>query len=226
MTEPERGNAFLYVLIAIVLFAGLTFVLSRTGGQKDASSDLAEGQATIDANTILSYAASAANTVSQLDLGGIAADQLDFTLPSDAAFNTPPLGKKFFHPSGGGLNYKALPATAVASSGGGLAPGYYIGRFNNVEWTPTTAQDVIFVAHEISQKVCAAINTKITGSETIPAIGGGSTIEDVLIDDSLHGGSNADFMVANCAACEEKPALCVSGGARTIYTFYSLLVVE
>jgi hypothetical protein len=79
------------------------------------------------------------------------------------------------------------------------------------------------LAHEISESVCKAINTKITGSDTVPALAGASS-QDLLVDDSLHGGSNANFMVVNCAACDEKPALCVSSGGT--YTFYSVLVAD
>lgn len=223
MNLSQAGNAFLYVLIAIILFAGLAFTLSRSGSQRDPAGSLAQGRVAIDVNGIMAYAASVSNTLSQLDVVGVPPDQLDFTLPSDADFNTPPLDKKFFHPSGGGMNYKSLPPEAIASNGAGLAPGYYIGRFNNVEWTPTTANDVIFVAHEISEAVCKGLNFKITGSDTIPALAGANS-EDLLIDDSLHGGNNVNFMVANCAACDEKPALCVSSGGT--YTFYSILVAN
>jgi hypothetical protein len=223
MNHSQKGNAFLYVLIAIILFAGLAFTLSRSGSQRDPVGSLTEGRVTIDANNIIAYAASVSNMLSQLDVAGVSPDQLDFILPSDAAFNTPPLDKKFFHPAGGGVNYKALPSEAIASNGAGLAPGYYVGRFNNVEWTPTAANDVIFAAHEISESVCKAINTKITGSDTVPALAGASS-QDLLIDDSLHGGSNVNFMVVNCAACDEKPALCVSSGGT--YTFYSVLVAD
>jgi hypothetical protein len=225
MKHNQRGNAFLYILIAIILFAGLMFTISRSR-QSETTGTLTEGRAQVAANSILAYATSAQNAISNLDIVGTDANTIDFTLPSDATFNNAPTIHKIYHPDGGSLTYKPLPADADGDDGAGLDSGYYIGRFNNVEWTPTATNDVLFVAFEIRQDVCEAINLKLTGSTTIPSIVG-DTIENLMIDDTIHGGSNSDFAAANCAACDEKPALCVSKvAASTKYAFYSLMVAQ
>ena len=43
-----------------------------------------------------------------------------------------------------GLSYRTLPKDAEADDAAGLDPGYYIGRFNSVEWTPSTTPDILF----------------------------------------------------------------------------------
>lgn len=188
--------------------------------------DMDKGKIDVAVNEILSYAASANNSIVQMQQAGDTVDQIDFMLPSDTDFNTDPTIHKLFHPNGGGLNYKRLPKISEASDGVGLDPGYYVGRFSTFEWTPTSTQDVVFTAYEISEDICAALNLKVTGSATIPAISG-DTADNFFVDDDLHSGSNADFMVANCAACEEKSALCVSyTSGTTKYAFYSLLEAE
>ena len=69
------------------------------------------------------------------------------------------------------------------------APGWYLGSFNNVEWTQTTENDVILTAHQISQPVCAQIDLLLTGSATIPAAS--APLAKVLIDGSRHSQGNA-----------------------------------
>jgi type II secretory pathway pseudopilin PulG len=225
MRHSERGNAFLYILIAVILFAGLMFTISRSR-QSESVGTLTEGRAQVAANAILSYATSAQNAISNLDIVGTDANTIDFTLPSDATFNNAPTIHKLFHPDGGSLTYKPLPIDASADDGAGLDAGFYIGRFNNIEWTPTAADDVVFVAFEISQDVCAAINLQLTGSDAIPNLVG-NTMENLLIDDAVHGGSNSNFEIASCAACNEKPALCVSKiAADTKYGFYSIMIAQ
>lgn len=227
-TRSESGNAFLYVLIAVILFGALMFTLSRTSDQDDGVGELAEGQTNIAVNEILAFAASVQNTLTQMQASSVQTDQIDFTMPSKSTFNDPPTLYKLFHPDGGGLTLKALPKAAIDDNGTGVDPGYYVGRYSSVEWTPTTTNDILLTAYELKQNVCAAINLKLVGDATIPVVGGG-TAENLFVPDSLHAGTNANFEIANCASCEEKPALCVeataSGGA-TEYVFYSIMEAE
>ncbi|HPQ50596.1 MAG: hypothetical protein KDJ26_03760 [Alphaproteobacteria bacterium] len=229
--NTQNGNAFLYILIAVILFGALMFTISRTSNQENSTSELDAGRVAVAANEILGYAASASNAITQMQATAVSNDNLDFMLPSDTDFNTDTVPRpniyKVFHPSGGGLSYRTLPKDAEADDAAGLDPGYYIGRFNSVEWTPSTTPDILFVAYEISTPVCQELNRKLVGSTTIPAVTG-ETSENLFIDDQLHAGTNADFNVANCAACEEKPALCisVSNGIDDKYVFYSILEAE
>lgn len=224
MIRNQNGNVFVYILIAVVLLGALMFTLSKSASEEDGASDLSDGQSRIAANEIIGYAASASNSLTQMQQTGATTDLINFTLPSDATFNTAPTTYKLFHPDGGGFNYKSLPAKASADDGVGLSAGYYIGRFNSVEWTPSATNDTLFTAYEITQGTCAEINRKVAGSSTIPTVVGDS-LANLLVDDSLHAGTNDNLEVVNCAACENISALCVTDGAGK-YAFYSLLEAE
>ena len=54
----ERGNAMIYVLIAIALFAALSFTLARQGDDGEAS-DMSDARAELYATDMISYAAQA-----------------------------------------------------------------------------------------------------------------------------------------------------------------------
>lgn len=224
MIGNQKGNVFVYILIAVGLFAALMFAISKSASQNEAVGELADGESKIVAGEIIAYAASATNALSQMQQTGATISMIDFMLPSDADFDDAPTIYKLFHPDGGGLNYKHLPAKASADDKTGLAAGYYIGRFNNVEWTPTTAHDVVFTAYEIKKDVCTELNRKVAGTTTIPTIVGDS-LQNLFVYDDLHTGINSNFNVVNCAACEEVSAMCVTDGAGK-YAFYSILEAE
>ena len=222
--NSQNGNAFLYVLIAVIMFAALMFAISRSGDQGSGTTELDDGRVKVSANEILAYSASVSNSIIQMEASGAQPSDIDFIMPFEATFNDPPTLNKLFHPDGGGLNYKTLPTNANADDAAGLDAGYYVGRLNSVEWTPSTTADILFVAYEISTPVCEEINLKLRGDATVPTIGGDS-LENLFIDDRLHAGTNADFNVVNCAACEEVPAMCVQNAAGK-KLFYSILEAE
>lgn len=219
----QKGNAFFYILVAVVLFAGLTFTISRSNLGSTPVTEINQGRETVAGNAIISYSVQAQNAVTRLDQMGTGADQIDFILPSNAAFNTAPTLNKFYHPDGGGFALKPLPGDAAATVAGSPTAGFYVGRFNNFDWTPTTAQDVVFTAYGLSSSVCALINKQLTGSTTIPTVTG-QNVKNVLVDTAIHSAGNAGLTTTNCAACDEKPALCITDG--TVYGFYSILVAR
>ena len=216
----ERGNALVYVLIAIALFAALSFTMSRQSDTGEAGG-LSDEKAELQAADMITYASQARSVIDQMTITGSSIDTLNFTTPNGAGFNTPPHIDKIYHPDGGGLSEPSLPPEAVAQITASPEAGWYMGLFNNVEWTQTTATDVLLVAFQISKKVCEKINLKITGSSTIPAVG--VPLRDVLVSQSLHTGGNQEFNTADCPGCGKYHSLCVSDTGGTMWAFYNIL---
>ncbi len=221
----ERGNALIYVLIAIVLFAALSLTLGRQTDTGEAST-LSDEKAELYATQIMSYAAQAKSAVDQMLFSNASIANLDFTLPTEAGFNTAPDLNKVYHPDGGGLNPGRLADEVIAQTTADPAAGWYMGRFNNIEWTATSGTDVILIAWQINKKVCEKINLKITGSATIATLT--DSIAETMIDDAFHTGVNVDLTTDPtgapvCAACHKRAALCVEdqGGGR--YGFYTVI---
>lgn len=219
-SSPQRGNAAIYVLIVVALFAALSMILSRQNDNSE-SAGLSDEKLEIVASQVISYPYQVKQAIEMMVLSGVDASDLEFMLPGEAGYNAGSNIAKVFHPEGGGLILARLPEEAVSQTSTDPEAGWYLGRFNNVEWTPTSAADVMLVADQISEAVCQSINRKLTGSDDIPAMT--DTIPNVLIDDSRHGGSNvAEFDATICPDCENLPSICVSNGGQ--YGFYSLIV--
>ncbi|MFN3700897.1 MAG: hypothetical protein ACK4VI_05155 [Alphaproteobacteria bacterium] len=219
-TNPESGNALIYVLVAIVLFAGLSFTLMRQTDTNEAGALNAE-RVELLATQITSYAAQAKSSVDQMLFQNLRAENLSFARSGEAGFETEPPRHimKVFHPDGGGLTPGQLPAEAISQSSTTPPAGWYMGRFNNVEWTPSVAEDIILTAHQIHPDICRNLNRKITGSDAIPALTGGN-LSDVLIDTS----TNNNLTAALCPGCGENFSLCISNSDATMFSFYSIIV--
>jgi len=219
--SSESGNAMVYVLIVVALFAALSFVLARTSGSNEHSALDAE-KINIYASQIIQTANQVKQGVNQVVYSGSNINDLNFCLPGEVCFTSAPLYNNVFHPEGGGMVRPHIQGDALNTVNNDPAPGWYIGRFNNVEWTQTAADDVVLAAHQIRQDVCAQINELLTGSPVIPQL----TIEinTALIADTRHSnGPNVNLDTTNCAACDGLPALCVANAAGTIWSYYSII---
>lgn len=217
----EKGNALIYVLIAVVLFAALSFTLMNQA-RNEGTDEIDDAKTGLYATQIIAYAAQAKSALDNMSFSGSKITDFDFVLPGETGFNTAPHTHKLFHPASGGLLKGTLPAAAVTETGSNPAPGWYTGRFNNVEWTDTSGTDIILTAYQISKAVCENINEKATGSTTIPALPGDPKL--YLIDDSAYsGGSNTDLDIAACASCEGYMSLCVSDNTASTFAFYTVL---
>ena len=190
---------------------------------------LSEERAELYATQLISYAAQAKSAVDQMVFSGARIGELDFIDPSDANFNAgtqKDRTNRVFHPEGGGLVKGRLPNEVTDQTSTTPVAGWYLGRFNNVEWTRGTDDDVILVAYQISQDVCGRINDKIKGSSAIPVVG--TALKTVFIDGSFHVAGNVDLTTDPsgsplCADCHEIASLCVSNAALTEYAFYSVI---
>jgi hypothetical protein len=223
----ESGNAMIYVIIVIALFAALSFILSRNSDTGESGAITTE-KVNINATQIMQSASQVAQAVGQMTYTGTPLADLDFIPPSDGNFEDPPLRNKVFHPSGGGVTLPRIPMEAIREVDTVIDPGFYLGRFNNVEWSLDDAlgnpiDDAVLVAYQISQPICARINQQLTGSPNIPVLARAASA--IFIDNGTS--SNADFAIADCAACEGQVTLCVADDATTgPWSFYSLILAQ
>jgi len=237
--KGERGNALIYVLVAIALFAALSFTLSRQTDSGEAGG-LDEDRAELYASQLISYASQAKNVIDQLDFQGVDISKIDFTLPSDTTFNSGTTIYKIYHPDGGGLNLGKISPENTDSSNittpADPPAGWYMGGFNNVEWTASGSTDIILVAYGINGTVCRVINNKIdpTLSPNPPLMT--DSAKEAFVERQINfsggtqtrytTGANVDLTTQGgsdiCAACDEKASLCVQD-SDGVFAFYSVL---
>lgn len=224
----ETGNAMIYILIAIVLFGALTFIVARQGDNSETGA-LDSERTEIAATQIIETSMQLKQGIDQMLYSGSEPDDLNFVTPDDEPTYSAGTSHvhKVFHPSGGGLLLHPIPSQAVEQISNDPPARWYIGRFLNVEWTASAAEEVIMVAHQLSTPVCRAINQKLFGN---PApLTTTANPRDLLIDNVLHGGTNPpEWTTVTCTDCEGKIAGCIEGpseiAGENIRSFYSIIV--
>lgn len=209
----------IYVILALALLGLLTMLLMKQGNE---STDLTYEQNQLLVTRTVGIAATAKNIVDQMMMSGSQIGNLSYLKPDQAGFDTAPHHNKVFHPEGGGFTLPVNDTTLFTGTDTAPLPGWYMGRFNNIEWTRTAANDIVFAAYDISQGACQQINKKITGNTTIPVLTG-LTTEQAFVSTTYGGAANANLTNAICAACVGYPSLCVANTGNTNYTYYTII---
>ena len=170
----QSGNVLFLILIAVALFAALSYAVtssSRSGG-----SSTSKEKATASASVILSWLASVDAAVMRLHLSkdlayeditfGANAKWYDGTSVSNSYHNARCTTNncRVFHPDGGGLPQPNFVSYAVTNAGLGptnTAPGY-IG-LHTMPWPDagTSARDVVMIIIGIQPNICDALNQKL-----------------------------------------------------------------
>lgn len=210
----------IYVLLAIALLGFLTVTMSRQANQSDGQ-DLDDEMAELYANELIEYVASAQQAIDMMIATGSEIDDLNFVNPTSTGFDTAPHIHKVFHPQGGGLNYTQPSIPPFENVNSDNDHGWYFINSINIEWTPTTANDIILSAYEIEKSVCSEINKKITGSSTIPIYTGvGANPQDHFVL------GTDDFDSTHCAECDGYPTMCMLNTIETKCICYSIIAEQ
>ncbi len=209
----EKGNALFYVLLGVVLFAALSFIITRQTGNDGLTEQLADDKADIIASQMINHTTSVKYAIEQMLANGSTVEQIDFVRPGEAGYDTPPHQHKVFHPSGGGVNTMAVKQEYGVV--GSVPIGWRYQKGQNVDWTPTTQTDLLYSFVDLNKQICESINKKITGSEAIPS----HTVD--VSNTFIYGSTDDGFTAAECSSCNGKYSYCFYNGARHI--FYQVL---
>lgn len=174
----ERGNVFIFILLGLVLFAALSFTVSR-GFRSDTTSQMTARQAELAASDILNYAQQLERAVNRLRRLGCSENQLSFQFDSDgdgdfndsdeALHNTnapTDFSCHIFHGEGGNIDH----SEHIAKMGTSSTESYATGSTGMVGIGEDDRSDLYFrlrLGRESSDfNICYAINNKLGVEKT------------------------------------------------------------
>lgn len=175
----QHGNALWFILVAIVLLAALTVLLSRSGTSVDQSGDIE--QLRIKSSQIIRWAKGIESVIEQMKLRGISESDISFenTITAQDYSNAScdahadPNECKIFATGGGGQNYLNPPSGSAEAGAEWIFTGA-----NNVGTAAypigTTASgagnDLILLLPNANAALCTQINKDLEiAAGTIPA---------------------------------------------------------
>lgn len=181
MKRAERGNALFIILIAVALFAALSYAVSQfqRGGGTDASRETTM----VNASQIIQYPVSLKSSIMRMMvINHIDSDQLLFDAPPFLGLNTAFLqGHGVFYPnntSGGGGGAVYAKAIAGVMVSGVLGEWVFNGenQIKNIGTssgtTTTSNADIIAFLPGVTLATCQAIHQKLGISMSIPSVTG------------------------------------------------------
>ncbi len=241
--KDERGNVLFLILIAVALFAALSYAVTQS--TRSSGGDAGSETNRINSAQLTQYPASVRTSIVRMVIGGQDVDRIEFNSAGNFANCTEnPVGsgqfpRCVFHPTGGGATSLEAPGTLMADGG----PGRWIyNGANEIEDIGTstipaadgvaanaTTADLIAFLPGITLGLCRAINEELgLPTDPIPTEAGIVFTEasdminpDGATDTSLAGGGESIGFGGN--GLQGRPFGCFQQPAGT-YVYYHVLV--
>ncbi len=201
--QTEQGNALFLILIAVVLFAALSYAITQSNRS---SGNAGRETNTISGTTITQYTSGIRTGITRMLLRGTSASELLFNPPATYSVTTT---REVFHPDGGGVGFQD-PDQNVVDTGG----TWYYPVNKPVTNIATTAGDVVAILSRVRRGICEQLNQQIRGTTAIPTAG---QAEAALID-ATTAISGVDI--------SGQPFGCIKPSDTTNYVYYHVLAEQ
>lgn len=232
--QSEKGNILFLILLAVVLFAALSYAVTQSmrggGGNAGSETNL------VNSAVLSQYPVGLRAAILRMIVDGTDVTTLNFDPPS--VFSTMTDAEKalgVFHPNGGGASFGFIPTDALVTPSG-TARWVFTRNFGieDIGATATTSgdvgKDIVAIAPGISQAICSKINSELgvnsipEVSTTLPLTVGATTMQQV--EEYTYSQTSAVAEIADTAGLiDGQPFLCVDySTSAELYAYYHVLV--
>ncbi len=173
--KNERGNVFLFILMGIVLFAALSFTISK-GFRSQTTDTMSNRDAQLAATDIMNFVQSVERGVNRLRRKSVSESDISFDNNAVSGYahgSTQPTSNHVFHVSGAGASWRSPPVGANDGTEWIITGASCVTDLNNGASgcdadSDISNEELLIVLPNVLQSVCEALNDKlnITG---IPA---------------------------------------------------------
>ncbi|MFA5593305.1 MAG: hypothetical protein WC989_08345 [Micavibrio sp.] len=160
----DCGGVLVWILIAVALFAALSYAMMRDGGTGSATGIMGEAQAKLYAAEIIAHHDAVRSAVQRLRIRGCSDTDISFQNAIQGWTNpTAPQDKSchVYEPSGGGLTYALFPpegALDASKKTGSMYQKPYPNAGYQFYQVGTDLNDLAFQNNWIRREVCIQIN--------------------------------------------------------------------
>lgn len=208
----ERGNAFIFILLGIALFAGLAFTISRSM-RSQTTTTLSSRDADLAATDIMSYNQALARAVDRVRRKGCSENDISFEQDNILGYEhgaAVPDKCKIFHPDGGNITWQTSPIENRA---------YEFWGNNDVQGIGASPASELIVALPMAVahlEVCSQYNKKAGAGATI-ATGGDDE------DETKFTGGFGDSLTS-ITETPGRTTACFDADGSGSYLIYSVLL--
>jgi len=157
--QSESGNVLFLILIAVALFAALSYAVTQSTRSGGGSTE--RETALLNSATLTQYPTALRTAVVRLVLSGTAADGVSFDAPTDASFGGGSASIQVFHPTGGAAVFQEPPAEAIADNT--LGNWSYNANFEipGIGQTGAGGNELIAFLPGVSVGICRRLNEEL-----------------------------------------------------------------
>jgi len=167
--KSESGNVLFLILIAVALFAALSYVVTQSTRSGGGSTEREKNK--LSSAQMTQYPTALRTAIIRMVLGGISVDNLAFDAPAN--FGSTSVNRLVFHPEGGAAAYQDAPADLSANGNTGLT-WYYNAEFRipsiGID-TDGTGNELIAFLPGVSAGICKQANDDLGITALIPTSG-------------------------------------------------------
>lgn len=227
----ERGNVLFLILIAVALFAALSYAVTQS--TRSGGGDASRETTLVNAASITQYPASVKTAITRMIVSN-STDPADllFDPPADFAteLTTDALrARGVFYPSlGGGATYTEAPASVMDTN----LPGVWVFNAENEiqdigltiggDAPDSTSADIIAFLPDVKLTVCESIHAKLGIATTPPALTGVIDYATSMDNDNPGYVTGAAGGTITAASLDGQPQGCFNDGGT--YVYYHVLV--
>ncbi len=162
--QKESGNVLFLILIAVALFAALSYAVTQSTRSGSGATD--REQSLLGSATLTQYPTSLRTSIIRMILGGLDVRQLAFNAPD--AFSGVSVTRLVFHPDGGGGVFQQAPADVMQAQVAANWSHNANFAVPSIGRDGAGGNDLIAFLAGINQITCERINSQL-------GIGGAST---------------------------------------------------
>jgi len=216
------GNVLWFILLAVVLLAGLTMVLSRMGSSVDQDAD--QEQNIIKASQIIRYGKGLELAIDRLKLSGCSENEISLENDQVSSYANPAappdLSCHVFETQGAGQSWRDFNATNLNNAN---APVIYSGEIA-IDGLGTARPELMILAR-VSESICAQINRLSDIDDSVAAgLTSGIANWNLYFTGSYGAATHTLGTGSEAPELSDKPAGCLidDNGARVFY--HSLII--
>lgn len=226
--DTESGNVLFLILIAVALFAALSYAVTQSTRSGSGSTD--GERSLLNSATLTQYPATIRTAVVRMILGGIDLDALAFEAPSSfgGMANT---DAAVFHPQGGGAVFQNAPSDVMATGASGT--WFYNGNFEVTDVGQAAAEgnELIAFLLNVNTGVCRRLNEElgiVANTSTLTGIPDVNLTDASLTDSELEGDAypitDQENITNATQDLDGQPTACVRDTSLAQNVFYSVIL--
>ena len=224
----ESGNVLFLILIAVALFAALSYAVTQSTRSGSGNTD--GERSLLNSATLTQYPATIRTAVVRMILGGIDLEALAFEAPASfgGMANT---DSAVFHPQGGGAIFQDAPSDVMASGSAGT--WFFNGNFEvpDVGQAAAEGNELIAFLLNVSTGVCRRVNEELgitAGTFTLSGIPEVQLTDASFTDTELEGEvyptTDQEDITNATQDLDGQPTACIRDTSLGQNIFYSVIL--